>query len=299
MADLRPNGEAAPPLVTIGLPVYNGERFIAQSVRSVLDQDFHNLELVISDNGSTDRSMSIVEEIVSGDPRVVILRNHENQGAAWNYNNTLDHARGKYFRWHADDDWFDPLLITKLVDALETQPQAVLAHSWTRFVNDDGETTREFEDNLGADSARPHQRLGSVVRRLTFCNPVFGLIRTDVLKSTARIASFPGSDATLLYELAIRGRFAVVPELLYNRRPGNSIKSNPSVQAVAEWFAPAGTGGRFPAWYHLNAAVKAIQSAPITTGDRVRCMATFARHWPVEYAKKLRRRSRRRRLGQP
>ncbi len=295
MADLSARQR---PLVTIGLPVYNGERFIAQSVRSVLEQDFTDFELVVSDNGSTDASLEIVERIAAGDPRVVILRNEENQGAAWNYNNTLDHARGRYFRWHADDDWFEPSLITKLVDALETQPDAVVAHSWTRFVDDDGETTREFEDDLGADAAAAHDRLRSVVQRLTFCNPVFGLIRTDVLNETAKIASFPGSDAALLYELALHGRFAVVPELLYNRRPGNSIKSNPTVKAVAEWFAPTGAGGRFPSVYHFTAVAKALPSAPLSHRERLLCAATFLRYWPIGYAKKLRRRARRRQLRQ-
>ncbi len=293
MADLTPEPG---PLVTIGLPVYNGERFIAQSVRSVLEQDFTDLELVISDNGSTDRSIEIVGAIADGDPRVIILRNDENQGAAWNYNNTLANARGRYFRWHADDDWFEPSLIGKLVDALEKDPDAVVAHSWTRFVDDDGATTREFEDDLGADADLAHDRLREVVTRLTFCNPVFGLIRTDVLNRTAKIASFPGSDAALLYELALHGRFAVVPELLYNRRPGNSIKSNPTVKAVAEWFAPTGTGGRFPSVYHFSAVAKALPTAPLSHRERLLCGATFLRHWPIGYARKLRRRARRRQL---
>lgn len=291
MGDLTP--ESAP-LVTIGLPVYNGEEFVARSVRSVLDQEFTDLELVVSDNGSTDATIEIIEREAAGDPRVVILRNESNQGAAWNYNNTFDNARGKYFRWHADDDWFEPSLIGKLVDALDKDPDAVVAHSWTRFVDDDGSTTREFTDDLGVDSPDPSQRLATMIPRLTFCNPVFGLIRTDVLAETARIASFPGSDATLLYELAVHGKFSVVPELLYNRRPGNSIKSNPSMRAVAEWFAPSGAGGRFPGLTQFGAVLKALGNAPLSNGDKAKCLAVFLRYWPIDYARKSRRRARRR-----
>ncbi len=282
-------------MVTIGLPVYNGERFLERSLRSVLEQTWTDLELVVSDNGSTDRSMDIVREVAGGDPRVTIVASATNRGAAWNYNNTLANARGRYFRWHADDDWFEPTLIAKLVEALEADPDAVVAHSWTRFVDDDGATTREFPDDLGVDSPRADQRLERAVVNLTYCNPVFGLIRTDVLRGTARIASFPGSDATLLYELALNGPFAVVPELLYNRRPGNSIKTNNSMKAVAEWFSPTGSGGRFPALAQFNETIRAIRRAPLSPGERARCAATFVRHWPIDYARKSRRRARRRR----
>ncbi|MEM9562777.1 MAG: glycosyltransferase family 2 protein [Actinomycetota bacterium] len=285
----------AAPTVTVGLPVYNGERFLERSLRSVLDQTWTDLEVVVSDNGSTDRSLEIVREVAAGDPRVTIVASDTNRGAAWNYNNTLANARGRYFRWHADDDWFEPTLITKLVEALDGDDGAVVAHSWTRFVDDDGATTREFPDDLGVDSPEANERLARAVVNLTFCNPVFGLIRTDVLQRTAKIASFPGSDATLLYELAINGRFAVVPELLYNRRPGNSIKTNNSMRAVAEWFSPNGSGGRFPALAQFIETVRAILRAPLSTGERIRCGVAFVRHWPIDYARKSRRRARRRR----
>jgi hypothetical protein len=137
-----------------------------------------------------------------------------------------------------------------------------------------------------------------VVTRLTYCNPVFGLIRTEALRSTAQIASFPGSDATLLYELSLHGRFAVVPELLYNRRPGNSIKTNNSMKAVAEWFSPTGSGGRFPGLAQFNESMRALGRAPLSTGERARCTAVFLRHWPIDYARKSRRRARRRRVRQ-
>lgn len=287
------------PIVSVGLPVYNGERFLARSIRSVLDQEgFDDFELVVSDNGSTDSTIDIVEREADGDPRVRLLKSDKNRGAAWNYNRAFDNSRGKYFRWHADDDWFEPTLLSKLVKALDDDPAAVLAHSWTRFVNDDGETTREFQDDLGVDHDEAHERLQSVIVNLTFCNPVFGLIRTDVLAKTAKIASFPGSDATLLYELAAHGKFAIVPELLYNRRPGNSIKSNPSMKAVAEWFAPSGSGGSFPAIRQSEAVVRSLIAAPLTPRERAICLSTFVRYWPVDYARKSRRRAKRRKQYQ-
>jgi glycosyltransferase involved in cell wall biosynthesis len=281
------------PRVSIGLPVFNGERFIEQSIRSVLQQTFTDLELVVADNASTDRTVEIVEGFAAHDPRVTLLRSDQNRGAAWNYNRVFDHSTGELFRWHAHDDWFEPQLIERLVDALDAAPDAVLAHSWTRFVDDDGVTTRAFHDDLGASGDRPHDRLAATIRRLTFCNAVFGLVRRDVLAETARIAAFPGSDVPLIYELAVRGKFAVVPELLYVRRPGASIKANPSKKQVAEWFDPRGRGRRFPGALQARATFGAIWRSDDDLGERVATTLTFVRVWPPTYLRKRHRRSRR------
>ena len=284
---------AISPRVTIGLPVFNGERFLEQSIRSVLDQTYRDFELVVADNASTDRTVEIVERFAASDSRVTLLRSAENRGAAWNYNRVLAHAGGELFRWHAHDDWFEPELIERLVAALDSHPDAVLAHSWTRFVDDSGDTTREFHDDLGVTADRSRDRLSSTIRNLTFCNAVFGLVRRDVLDRTARIASFPGSDVPLLYELAIRGKFVVVPELLYVRRPGSSIKANPSNRLVAQWFDPRAKGRRFPGARQGWATVRAIWRADGGIGDRIATTLVFAAVWPVTYLRKARRRGRR------
>lgn len=283
--------------VSIGLPVYNGERFVEQSIRSVLAQTYDDLELIVSDNASTDGTMAIVDAVAACDDRVVVLRNDTNRGAAWNYNNVADHAGGEFFRWHAHDDWLEPTCIEQLVSALDQRPQAVLAHSWTRFVDDLGQSLRVFEDDLGAVSSRSSDRLVAVVRRLTYCNAVFGLIRADTLARTARIASFPGSDVPLLYELAVAGEFAVVPEPLFVRRPGASIKSNPTTRQLANWFEPGGGGARMPGAHLWWATMTAIARADESVAERAALGAAFNRVWPLEHARRLRRRRARRRAG--
>ena len=289
------------PVVSIGLPVYNGAVYLEQSIRSVLDQDFTDFELIIADNASTDRTIEIIERCAAEDARIRVMHSDENRGAAWNYNRVFEAATGELFRWHAHDDYFEPGLLTALVQALAADRDAVLAHSWTQFVSDDDTAPggvvvdRIFEDDLGVTSARPDARLASVVRRLTFCNAVFGLIRRDHLARTARIAAFPGSDVPLLYELALLGTFAVVPEPLYSRRPGNSIKSNPSTRLVAEWFDPKASRARFPGVRQWWAVVTAVWRADLSFVDRLRSTLAFHRVWPIEYLRRLRRRARRRR----
>lgn len=285
---------AAAPRVSIGLPIFNGAEFVERSVQSILDQTYADWELIVSDNGSTDDSVRIIEELAAGDPRVRILRSDQNRGAAWNYNNAFAHATGEFFRWHADDDWFEPDLIADLVAALDANPDAVLAHSYTRFVDDAGDTTNMYEDDLGADLGAPRQRLPRVIKRLTFCNAVFGLVRRDELAKTALIAPFPGSDVPLLYELAVVGQFAVVPTFDYVRRPGNSIKKNPSNKALAEWFSPERSGARLPGLHLGWATLAAIWRSDHSVLERGRTALAFLRAWPVDYLRKSRRRKRRR-----
>lgn len=287
------------PRVSVGLPVYNGERFIEQSVRSLLTQTFTDFELIISDNASTDSTIEIVERVCAGDPRVRIVCNPENRGAAWNYNRVFELSTGEYFRWHAHDDWCEPDHLARLVAALDSAPGASLAHTETRFVDDDNTTLWLFDDDLRVDSARPSDRLASIVQRLTYCNAVFGLMPRSVLERTALIAPFPRSDVSLLYELAYLGQFVVVPGHLFVARPGRSTQANPTNQMLSQWFSPSGRGARVPAFWLWWASVTAIWRADYSWMERCRATVVFHRFWPVEYARQARRRRRRLAKGVP
>jgi hypothetical protein len=125
------------------------------------------------------------------------------------------------------------------------------------------------------------RRLIEIIRRLTYCNAVFGLVRRDVLGRTALIASFPGSDVPLLYELALAGRFQVVPEPLFVRRPGRSLAANPSNRSLAEWFGPDARGAILPAFWLWWATVNAIWRSPHPLFVRIGALGTFNVVWPA------------------
>ena len=281
------------PRVTIGLPVYNGGRYIAESIKSVLDQDFDGLELVICDNASTDDTVTQVGDLIAGDSRARLLHNEVNRGAAFNYNRVFHESSGEFFRWHAHDDLFEPGLLSACVPPLDEDSGLVLSYSWTRFVDDDGVPERDFVDDLGVTSERPHERLASVIPKLTFCNAAFSVIRRDQLARTSLIRAYPGSDVGLLYELAVVGRFHVVPAFLFTRRPGNSIRSNPGNRAVAEWFSPDRSGARLPGLHLLAATLDRIWRLDLPLNDRVRTSGVFLAEWPIDHARRLRRRRRR------
>src|SRR5262245_12741967 len=134
------------PRVTIGMPVYNGQAYLAHAIESVLGQSFSDLELIISDNGSTDETRAIAEEYAARDDRVRYLRSDTNRGAAWNYRRAFDVARGEYFRWAPADDWFAPDSVAVCVAALDANSDAVLCYPKTSLVDANGTLLRVYDD---------------------------------------------------------------------------------------------------------------------------------------------------------
>lgn len=98
------------PKITVGMPVYNGERYVEESIKSVLAHTFDHFELLISDNGSTDRTAEICQDNASMDSRISLIRNEQNIGASANYNTLVQKATAPYFRWSNADDLLAPTL---------------------------------------------------------------------------------------------------------------------------------------------------------------------------------------------
>jgi glycosyltransferase involved in cell wall biosynthesis len=114
-------------LVTIGMPVYNDERFICKALDSLLAQTFTDFELIISDNASTDRTEAICREYVARDIRLHYIRRSKNYGQAANFNFLLQQARCEYFMWAASDDCWDHEFISTLLNELHANPRCVSA----------------------------------------------------------------------------------------------------------------------------------------------------------------------------
>jgi len=122
------------PKVSIGLPVYNGERFLAETIESVLAQTFTDFELIISDNGSSDHTKEICLEYVLRDQRIRCVRSEVNRGASWNYRRVFELSQGKYFRWAPADDLFAPESLAECITTLDANPDAVLCYPKTLLI---------------------------------------------------------------------------------------------------------------------------------------------------------------------
>ncbi len=236
------------PLVTIGLPVYNGDYFIEETLKSILNQTYDDFELIISDNASTDTTEKICKYYASKDKRIKYHRNEKNLGAAKNYNQLVDMARGKYFKWAAADDLISPEYLILCVDVLEKNEDILISQTKICLIDEKSRHLQDYDDQLHFISEKPHVRLNKYLsRKVGMWNAIFGLIRIDQLRQTPLIGTFIGSDQVLLGELILRGKIYQIPERLFSRRQhsgqaGGSYKSSPEgkpkKKALAAWYDP-------------------------------------------------------------
>ena len=270
------------PRLTVGLPVYNGELYLSEALDSILSQTYTNFEVIISDNASTDSTQDISLRYVAKDSRVHYRRNIENVGAAKNYNLLVDLARGEYFRWASHDDMCERRLFELAVAELDACPNAVLAYPLTMIIDERGAPVRLHPDRLDLRQKRPSARFAAfhrVYRRLYPCNPVFGVIRTEVLRRTGRIGRYVASDMILLGELSLYGQFHELRSTYFFRRdhPGTSVRAYPRLQARTAWFDPAEQGKYHPLrWRWEWEYLAAIGRAPISPLEKTLCLQKVA-----------------------
>jgi len=282
--------EPSAPRVSIGLPVFNGERFVTETIESVLSQTYADLELVISDNASSDGTEALCRRYAERDPRVRYSRADRNFGAAWNYNRVLALSRGELFKWIGHDDRIAPEFVSRCVAALdESGPGAVLCYPRTTLIDEAGAPRGVYPDELELCEPAPWQRLAHLTRRFNLCNPVLGLIRRDALSRTRGIGPFVSSDLVLLAELALLGRFVELPEPLLERRvhAGSSRAANRSAREVADWFAPLGRGRRFvwPRGRLFLEILRSVARAPLSRADRLAAALAFVATWTTRWTR--------------
>ncbi len=207
-----------PPTVSVGMPVYNGEPYIQQAIESILDQDFDDFELVICDNASQDSTEAVVRDYMQKDDRIRYFRNEKNIGASDNYNAVFKHSRGRYFKWASSNDYCDQGFLRQCVEALEQQPDVVLAYPRTRLFSDSLEDYENYADGLDLREDSPCDRLRSFLANVKLNNVMNGMIRSEILRTTPLIKVFYSSDVNLMGELALHGKFVELSDYLFYRR---------------------------------------------------------------------------------
>ncbi len=273
----RPEPRVPDPRVTVGMPIYNGEAFVREALDSLLGQTLVDFELLISDNASEDATRAICEEYAGRDPRIRYVRSPKNVGAAPNYNVLVDRARGRFFKWAAHDDVLAPEFLERCVGALEAEPDVVVAYPRTRYMREDGTEIRTSTGDLdirGTDPlARVRQLIDHEIDGDDVLMSVFGLFRTDALRRTGRIGSYPASDQVLMFELAMLGGFRQVDAALFFRRlhEGTSMAANRTPHAQARWFdASERRRVILPMWGLWRAHNRALARSGLPFGQRLR-----------------------------
>jgi glycosyltransferase involved in cell wall biosynthesis len=277
------------PRLTIGLPVYNGENYLAESIEALLGQTYEDFELIIADNASTDSTADICRRYEQQDSRVRHLRHPVNIGLARNHNCLVYEGRGELFKWASHDDLYGRDLIRLCVDALDERPDVVLAHSWTALIDGSSQVSRALRYTLDTASPSPPVRFKSMLFERGGDDDS-GVIRMPVLKQTALNGSYYRADRTFVTELALAGPFYHVPDWLYFRRdhPDRAARAFTSVRDWCANLDPRRANRlRNPAvrlyGEYVWGFISAINRAPLSAAERVQCYKHLAR-WAASRA---------------
>jgi glycosyltransferase involved in cell wall biosynthesis len=271
--------------------VFNGERFVAEAIDSLLAQEGVDFELVISDNGSTDGTEEICRAAAGRDARVRYIRHDVNRGAAWNYNHLVDVARGRYFKWCAHDDLYASGFLARCVEVLDADDSVSACYTLATDIDESGAPIHEYPPFPYADTDDPADRARAVLDNPTPCFESFALVRRAQLLRTGRIGAYTSSDRTLMFELALLGRFHEVPERLFFHRQheDRSVFRFKDPRARNAWFDPSRADVfTLPRWRLVAEHARALRRADVPLGCRVRAGASVAR-WTAQSAGPLAR----------
>jgi glycosyltransferase involved in cell wall biosynthesis len=285
-----------PVKVSLGIPVYNGERFVATAIQSAVDQTFTDFELIICDNASTDRTAEICEEFARKDSRIRYIRQEINIGAKANFNRVFEYARGEYFKWIAADDICGPRFLELTVAALDQDPTAVLAHTNSRMINSSGEVVTPEQLDRGVifdegfpvqvrrtdrqrrfDAVLPHKRFGEILLDTFWCFEIFALIRRDAMLLTYPKRAYYGSDKVMLAQLSLLGRFVEVSEVQFFRRAHHGNSTNLTIKDREKWSHAPKTHWKLPTQFPcLKGYTISVLTFPLSFSDRLKCLGVIA-----------------------
>lgn len=272
------------PRVSIGLAVYNGERYVAEAIESALNQTYADLELVISDNASTDRTAEICQSYARRDPRIRYSRNAINIGLTPNLGRVADLSRGEYFKWLYHDDPMEPQFLERCVAALDGDAGAVLAYPKAWIVNDAGDIVAPYDPTPDMTDPQPHRRFAAFLLNAPDLGiQSSGLVRLAAVRKCGPYPNSPGCDEVLLAVLALQGTFHEVPERLTRVRVHQAQASQQSprdrMRIMNTKFAKRVT---FHRWMYLEEAIIGVKMSPAPASEKIRCLLVLAR-WAARW----------------
>jgi glycosyltransferase involved in cell wall biosynthesis len=276
---------ASTPLVSIGLPVHNGARYLRAAIDSVLAQTFSDFELIIADDASSDGTVEIARAYAAADPRVRFCPNERRLGLAENHNRVVELATGRHFHWMGADDAHDRRFLERCVKALEADTGCVLATTKLRMI-DEQDRELGIEDNsmAGAASPQPAVRLAAALFDCPRSSAMYGLFRLDQLRRTSLMLPFHNSDRTLVVEAALCGRFVHVPEPLYfNREHAERYTAKPELWHSALQSISRPGRSALPLWRCFFSLHRAVGRLVPGLGGRLACHGQIGRwllRWP-------------------
>jgi glycosyltransferase involved in cell wall biosynthesis len=207
-------------LVSVCLPVRNGAPSLEPVVRSILAQEHANLELIISDNASTDGTEELCRALAAADPRIAYHRQPENIGLLNNFIAAMRLARGTFIRWVGDDDWLAPNCLSRSLEVFAADPRLIVVTMGLAFVGEDGVTETANYDGRALASDDPIERFTELLRLLNdsyvLLDPLYALMRREAIMSIPR-RNMLREDQIFAAKLALAGPWGHAHEVLGRR----------------------------------------------------------------------------------
>jgi glycosyltransferase involved in cell wall biosynthesis len=262
-------------LISVGLPVYNAAERVRDVVRSVLAQDHAELELVISDNASTDDTGDVCRELAAKDERIVYHRQSENVGILNNFRTTMRIATGPYFRWIGDDDRLEPACVSTLLQRFEADRRLILVTGQVGYVEPSGAVQTQPYAGTGLGSDDPVDRFVEMLRLLNESHlqidPLYGLMRRETVAAIPR-RNMLREDEVFATKLALAGPWDHVNEVLaYRHRNHQRIGNLARRLGVPTWQS------HFANTLECQEMLRWLRAVGLTGDQRVRARAAVYR----------------------
>lgn len=222
------------PLVSIVMPVFNGERFMREALDSLLAQSFTNFELRIADNASTDATAAICQKYAANDSRIIYHRHTENLGVFGNTEWLYRQAKGEFLILVGDDDVYEPDCLARYVEQIRDRKDVILVYSDYGWIDVEGRRSDSGLKHFMAAKDDISQNLGLYIRAPIVLPMVLGLFRTKVVQQALPFPTLGkhyhdftgGRDIAFLWKILPKGQINSVRAPLFcyrNKDRGYSI----------------------------------------------------------------------------
>ncbi len=279
------NPASKPPLVSIGLPVYNEARHIDAALSALRAQDYPRLEIIVCDNASDDDTVAICRRHASADPRIRIEVAPANVGASANFLRAFEFANGDFFMWASGHDLWTPGLVSECTALLLQHPDASLAYASCDWIGNDGELLDLHSGWTDTRGMAPASRFFTIL--WGNMHPVLGVMRSEKLRACWPLLPLVGGDLVLLSDLALRGDFLHAAKSRWFRR---EVRTETSYQDKLKRYSSPRFGitrsriGRtFPLLALPWELVKRVARAPMPFLDRCVMLAALLPSLALRY----------------
>jgi glycosyltransferase involved in cell wall biosynthesis len=266
----------ADPLVSVGVPVRNGEDRVAAAVESALSQVYGNIQVVISDNASTDATEEVCRSLARRDPRVHYHRHAENVGLLNNFIAAMELADGELFCWLGDDDEFEPTLLDRSVELLVRDPSLILATTGVSWVGADGEMIVRPYDGTAMRSTDRADRFVTMLKMLNedaAIDPLASLMRREPVRRIHR-HNMMREDQIFATQLALAGPWGHTSEILLSRRWKHATRLE-----IAAYLDLPARQGRFTTAFQTRELMRIVSNAAFSPEDRHKARIAVLGHY--------------------